>query len=196
MKDFQQRFDNISKVTQSLIAQFIERDELGLEKYGTTMDRQDLSLSDWLEHAIEEKIDELKYLKAAKNSLTPDSIPETERPDGEETPPPSNATELPKEPLSAFLLQIFLNCNEKTTRQTLTEIFDAEPTLARIIGNAFASWESNQYLETPERMPSDVMLRMVGSFPKDQQRDLLKKGLEVATGKKITFVDVTPKNSD
>lgn len=186
--NIQERFQSISRVTQSLVIQFINRDESGVKKYGKTMDRQDLSPSDWAQHAIEELIDCVKYLQALKNSLSPDVIPPAERPDwGEPETPPSNANELSKEPLSNFLLQIFRNCNEKSIRQTLTEIFNAEPTLARIIGNAFASWESNQYLETPEKMPSDVMLRMVGSFPKDQQRDLLQKGLEVATGKRIKF---------
>lgn len=41
------------------------REALGLEKYGTTMDRSDLSLVDWLQHAYEETLDLALYLKKA-----------------------------------------------------------------------------------------------------------------------------------
>ena len=42
-----------------------DRELLGIKKYGTTMDRKDLSLRDWLQHAYEESLDKSLYLKAA-----------------------------------------------------------------------------------------------------------------------------------
>ncbi len=39
------------------------REQLGKKKYGTTMDRSDLSLMDWLQHAYEETLDQALYLK-------------------------------------------------------------------------------------------------------------------------------------
>jgi hypothetical protein len=36
---------------------------LGIEKYKTTLDREDLSRKDWLQHAYEECLDQANYLK-------------------------------------------------------------------------------------------------------------------------------------
>lgn len=40
-----------------------DRSEVGLMKYGTTMDRTDLSFDDWLKHAQEEAMDLCVYLE-------------------------------------------------------------------------------------------------------------------------------------
>jgi hypothetical protein len=40
-----------------------KRSAVGIKKYGTTLDRKDLSLKDWLQHAYEENADQLQYLK-------------------------------------------------------------------------------------------------------------------------------------
>ncbi len=47
------------KAAQRLLA---EREAVGLRKYGTTVDRNDLGAGDWLQHAIEEASDLLLYL--------------------------------------------------------------------------------------------------------------------------------------
>lgn len=60
---------NISQTTHALCEEMAERDRLGLAKYGETMDRDDLKPSEWCQHAIEEKMDELKYLKRLKDKL-------------------------------------------------------------------------------------------------------------------------------
>jgi hypothetical protein len=39
------------------------RSDLGIKKYGTTLDRTDLQLKDWLQHAYEESLDHALYLK-------------------------------------------------------------------------------------------------------------------------------------
>jgi hypothetical protein len=41
------------------------RSELGIKKYGVTLDRTDLGLKDWLQHAYEESLDHALYLKRA-----------------------------------------------------------------------------------------------------------------------------------
>ncbi len=41
------------------------REMRGLGKYKTTVDRKDLNLRDWLQHAYEEVLDEAMYLKRA-----------------------------------------------------------------------------------------------------------------------------------
>jgi hypothetical protein len=59
----------MSITLDSVIRDMIDREKLGLEKYGTTVDREDLTLRDWLQHAYEESLDKSLYLKAAIRTL-------------------------------------------------------------------------------------------------------------------------------
>ena len=43
----------------------LRRSQLGIAKYGVTLDRTDLNLRDWLQHAYEETLDQANYLKRA-----------------------------------------------------------------------------------------------------------------------------------
>ena len=56
-------------IIQSVISQFLERGELGLNKYGTTLDRTDLNISDWIEHMKQELMDSILYLERIKKEL-------------------------------------------------------------------------------------------------------------------------------
>jgi hypothetical protein len=56
-------------VVDSVIDQLIDRASVGKKKYGTTMDRNDLSLHDWCEQAIQEALDMTLYLKKIQNEL-------------------------------------------------------------------------------------------------------------------------------
>ena len=53
-------------IVNSVISEFISRSNVGLEKYGTTLDREDLSLIDWVQHAQEEMMDGILYLEKIK----------------------------------------------------------------------------------------------------------------------------------
>jgi hypothetical protein len=53
----------MSKLIYSLIDDLLYREEKGKLEYGTTMDRQDLSEEQWLQHAYEEALDLAIYLK-------------------------------------------------------------------------------------------------------------------------------------
>lgn len=55
----------VSEVTRQLI----ERDQAGRKKYGTTLDRDDLTLAEWLQHMAEELLDGAGYALAAKREL-------------------------------------------------------------------------------------------------------------------------------
>lgn len=57
---------NVSKTTRTLIDQLRKRDAKGREKYGTSLDRKDLPLVDWLQHQTEELLDGAGYAQAAK----------------------------------------------------------------------------------------------------------------------------------
>jgi len=54
-------------VVQAVIKKFLERSELGQKKYGTTLDRTDLSPLDWITHAQEELMDGILYLEKLKS---------------------------------------------------------------------------------------------------------------------------------
>lgn len=53
------------KVVEAVRADLLRRSQLGIQKYGVTLERQDLSLKDWLQHAYEETLDQANYLKRA-----------------------------------------------------------------------------------------------------------------------------------
>jgi hypothetical protein len=50
----------------SVIKQFKGRADFGMQKYGTNLDRQDLSVLDWIQHAQEEHMDAILYLEKLK----------------------------------------------------------------------------------------------------------------------------------
>jgi hypothetical protein len=58
--------ENTDSVVMSVIKQFKGRADFGMKKYGTNMDRQDLSVLDWIQHAQEEHMDAILYLEKLK----------------------------------------------------------------------------------------------------------------------------------
>jgi hypothetical protein len=53
-------------IVSSIIDQFIERSKKGKAKYGVDLDRTDLDLLDWIEHAKQEHMDAILYLEKIK----------------------------------------------------------------------------------------------------------------------------------
>lgn len=56
-------------IVDSIIDKFVERASFGKEKYGVNLDRQDLGLLDYINHALEEHMDAILYLQKAKKIL-------------------------------------------------------------------------------------------------------------------------------
>jgi hypothetical protein len=56
-------------VVFEIIKEFGERAEKGYNKYGTDMDRKDLSVADWAQHLREELMDGLVYLTRLKKDI-------------------------------------------------------------------------------------------------------------------------------
>lgn len=59
----------MTNLLKDLISEFENREQRGFLKYGTTMDRTDLSLSEWVQHALEEAMDLSLYLIKIKQQL-------------------------------------------------------------------------------------------------------------------------------
>lgn len=58
-------------VVSSIISKFEERARIGQIKYGKTLDRNDLSLLEWINHAQEELMDGILYLEKIKKLTQP-----------------------------------------------------------------------------------------------------------------------------
>ena len=56
-------------IVQAVIRKFQERSELGIKKYGVTLDRTDLKPLDWIQHAQDELMDGILYLERLKKEL-------------------------------------------------------------------------------------------------------------------------------
>jgi len=56
-------------VVDSIIDQFIDRARFGKVKYNTDLDRDDLSVPQWIEHAQQELMDGILYLEKLKKIL-------------------------------------------------------------------------------------------------------------------------------
>jgi len=56
-------------VVNTVIEQFSKRSNLGIKKYGTTLDREDLKTLDWVQHLQEELMDAILYLERLKRDL-------------------------------------------------------------------------------------------------------------------------------
>jgi hypothetical protein len=55
----------VEEVRQDLL----DRSEVGIKKYNTTLDREDLDLFDWMEHTRQELLDGALYLTRAKKDV-------------------------------------------------------------------------------------------------------------------------------
>jgi hypothetical protein len=54
-------------IVASVIASFKQRSEFGQKKYGTNLDRTDLSFLQWVQHMQEELMDAILYLEKMKS---------------------------------------------------------------------------------------------------------------------------------
>jgi hypothetical protein len=54
------------QIVIKVLAKYSERSQLGIKKYGRTLDRDDLNLIDWLNHLQEELMDATLYIEKLK----------------------------------------------------------------------------------------------------------------------------------
>ena len=66
-EDFEQM--NKDTIVDSVVASYRQRSLVGIKKYNKTLDRNDLSLLDWLQHLQEELMDATLYIEKLKKSI-------------------------------------------------------------------------------------------------------------------------------
>ena len=59
----------MSKIEQKVIDQINKRAKIGEEKYETTMERNDLTFMEWMQHLQEELLDASIYIEKLKSEL-------------------------------------------------------------------------------------------------------------------------------
>ena len=62
--------DKLDSIVTSIIDQFAVRAAKGKAKYGVDLDRNDLTLLEWIEHAKQEHMDAILYLEKIKMEIT------------------------------------------------------------------------------------------------------------------------------
>lgn len=57
------------KIVQKVVSDFERRSEVGIKKYGVTLDRGDLTTLEWLTHFQEELYDAILYCERIRQDL-------------------------------------------------------------------------------------------------------------------------------
>lgn len=52
-----------------ICADIAKRQQLGIKKYGVTVEKSDLTLRQWLQHSYDEKLDDIVYMKRAMEQM-------------------------------------------------------------------------------------------------------------------------------
>lgn len=59
----------MDKIVEDVIAKYRQRSEVGITKYGTTLDENKATLIEWLTHLQEELMDATLYIEKLKSEL-------------------------------------------------------------------------------------------------------------------------------
>lgn len=57
------------KIVQEIKDKFEQRSQLGIKKYGITLERDDLSAEEWVNHLQDELMDAILYLQRLKHDI-------------------------------------------------------------------------------------------------------------------------------
>jgi hypothetical protein len=70
--------DQTDSVVKAIVEKFLQRSAVGRAKYGTDLDRTDLGIIDWINHAQEEHMDAILYLEKLRRTYMSSSKENTE----------------------------------------------------------------------------------------------------------------------
>lgn len=59
----------MDKIVEDVLAKYRQRSEVGIAKYGTTLDENKATLIEWLTHLQEELMDATLYIEKLKSDL-------------------------------------------------------------------------------------------------------------------------------
>ena len=68
-KKFAELQEEQDSIVESVVRSYKQRSYVGIRKYNKTMDRNDLSTLEWLQHLQEELMDATLYLEKLKKEL-------------------------------------------------------------------------------------------------------------------------------
>ena len=68
-KKFAELQEEQDSIVETVISSFKKRSNIGIRKYNKTLDRNDLSLLEWLQHLQEELMDATLYIEKLKKEL-------------------------------------------------------------------------------------------------------------------------------
>jgi len=57
-------------IVEEVVNKIKSRSDIGIKKYGKTLDREDMTTIEWIDAAIEEQMDNILYLTRLKKDLT------------------------------------------------------------------------------------------------------------------------------
>ena len=70
IEDIEEMENMKDSIVEAVRQELLERSEVGIKKYNTTLDREDLSTQDWIQHCLEEAMDMTLYLKRVHRDMT------------------------------------------------------------------------------------------------------------------------------
>jgi hypothetical protein len=182
-----EKSNNFSSITQRLVSELQQRDKKGQAKYGTTLDRTDLTRLEWLQHAKEEALDLACYLERLIVEESGENTLPTPH------PPPSNATEISL-PQMVYDLTKPESMDEKEFRAFWNGVLARGGTLyASMLKNIIETWQGMESLK-PDGDPVEKLKTiqyMQATDPGLFERMLKEVGAENHIN--VTFKDVTPK---
>jgi len=66
--------ENRDPIVNSVVGSYNKRADFGFAKYGTTLERDDLTFMQWLQHLQEELMDATLYIEKLKSELTQNDV--------------------------------------------------------------------------------------------------------------------------
>ena len=67
--ELQEEQEEQDSIVESVVSSFKQRSNVGIRKYNKTMDRNDLSTLEWLQHLQEELMDATLYIEKLKKEI-------------------------------------------------------------------------------------------------------------------------------
>lgn len=105
--DYTDDLPKLDSIVMSVIHKFINRAEFGKNKYGTDLDREDLTLIEWINHAQEEHMDAILYLEKIRHLETRRL---TENPQKKDSQLKTNTLKILTQCVAVFMAIVCYNC--------------------------------------------------------------------------------------